>query len=118
VRPVVTSDNPHLKSYRNELALAALAAMMDGNRRRDPIQRIVPLVLDVTFYFARPPSLKKSATEKTARPDLDKLVRAVGDAITGIVCEDDSQIVQVSAAKEFGLPERTEVKVRMKENRG
>jgi Holliday junction resolvase RusA-like endonuclease len=106
-----------LKSFRQELALAALAAMMQGDRRRDPIQRIVPLILDVTFFFARPQRLKKSTTEKTTRPDLDKLVRAVGDAITGIIAEDDSQIVQISASKKFGLPERTEVLVRMKENR-
>jgi hypothetical protein len=44
-------------------------------------------------------------------PDLDKLVRGLNDALTGVVFEDDSQIDQIVAVKRYGVPERTEVKV-------
>jgi Holliday junction resolvase RusA-like endonuclease len=36
------------------------------------------------------------------KPDLDKLVRALGDAITGIVVRDDSQIAVLQARKVYG----------------
>jgi Holliday junction resolvase RusA-like endonuclease len=32
-------------------------------------------------------------------PDLDKLIRAVGDSLTGTVITDDSRIVRISARK-------------------
>ena len=74
-----------------------------------------PLELRVTFVFTRPKGhygsgrnegrLKPSAPLYVrTRPDVDKLVRAVADAITGIVCRDDSQLVIVHAEKHYGEP--------------
>ncbi len=36
--------------------------------------------------------------------DLDKLIRAVGDALTGSIYKDDSQVVQVVASKSWAEP--------------
>ena len=38
-------------------------------------------------------------------PDLDKLVRAVGDALTRLAWRDDSQIVAWHAYKHYATPE-------------
>lgn len=74
-----------------------------------------PVELDVAFVFGRPRSqyrtgkhageLKPSAPIYCdKRPDLDKLLRAIGDAITGIVVVDDATIVELRARKAYGSP--------------
>jgi Holliday junction resolvase RusA-like endonuclease len=107
-RPVITSDNPKLKSWRQEASIAALTAM----RGKEMLVRPTPVFLEATFYFARPASLSKKRILPTVKPDCDKLARGLFDSITGIVFEDDSQVVELLAKKGYGLPERTEVKVR------
>lgn len=62
-----------------------------------------PVKLVVTFAFPRPAAhygtgrnasvLKASAPKyKTSAPDLDKLQRAIGDALTGTAFRDDAQV--------------------------
>jgi Holliday junction resolvase RusA-like endonuclease len=62
-----------------------------------------PVRISVTFGFMRPKAhyrtgknahiLRDDApTYKTSTPDGDKLARAIGDALTGVVYKDDSQI--------------------------
>lgn len=71
-----------------------------------------PIDLRVIFYFHRPKShfgtgknsgkLKSNAPiYVTKKPDLTKLVRAVEDALTGIIWKDDSQVVMQSTGKFF-----------------
>jgi len=72
----------------------------------------VPLVLDLRFYLPRPKGhfgtgrnegrLKPSAPFfPETLPDLDKLVRAIGDALTGIVWRSDASVVTIRAAKRY-----------------
>lgn len=54
-----------------------------------------------SFVFHKP----KSAKDRNlpwVKPDLDKLVRAVLDGLTGVAYEDDSQVVIVQANKTYG----------------
>lgn len=72
-----------------------------------------PVAIDATFYFSRPKSHytargKLSATgRRQPYPpgryygDVDKLLRAVLDALTGPVLADDSQVVEVTGRKEW-----------------
>ena len=63
-------------------------------------KQYVPVVLEVTFYLAKPKSNKlKEPSNKKA--DLDKLVRADDDALSGLVFYDDSQVVKILASKEW-----------------
>lgn len=105
----VRDDNRALGPWRNAVAARAREAMAG----RAPLAG--PLELDVAFVFARPKAhyrTGKRAGELKAsapiycdkRPDLDKLVRAVGDAITGIVVVDDALIVEMRARKAYGSP--------------
>lgn len=65
--------------------------------------------LRCAFFFQRPKShiikngLAKNAPEHlVSRPDLDKLVRAVGDALTDAgAFIDDSRIVMITATKAY-----------------
>ena len=43
------------------------------------------------------------------RPDATKLVRAVEDALTGLVWRDDAQVVIQTVRKRYGHPERAEI---------
>jgi hypothetical protein len=45
------------------------------------------------FYATRPPSVNAKTHYKRTMPDLDKLIRSVGDALKNIVWEDDARIV-------------------------
>jgi crossover junction endodeoxyribonuclease RusA len=105
----VREDNPDTEPWRNAVATRARAAMAG----RPPLPG--PLELDVAFMFGRPKShyrtgrnagrLKPSAPIYCdKRPDLDKLLRAIGDAITGIVVVDDAAIVELRARKAYGSP--------------
>jgi len=59
------------------------------------------IFLSVTFLMPRPKSLPKKVHQDVKRPDLDKLIRAVMDALTGIYYQDDSQVVLISATKNY-----------------
>ena len=104
-RAVLTSTNKGLKAWRKAVADAALAS---GWASAEPMDG--PVRLDVTFMFVRPKGhyrtnheIKPSAPPfpHTSGGDLDKLVRAIGDALTKIAWTDDRRIVICHAAKEW-----------------
>lgn len=58
--------------------------------------------LEVMFYLERPASVSRTKRpQPTVPPDVDKLIRAVGDALTNVVYDDDSQIIRVLAWKVY-----------------
>lgn len=102
--PVVTSDNPKVKPYRQQIALTAMAK---GIR---PCAREASLSVKLSFYFTRPASAKRRL-DPVVKPDLDKLVRSVFDALTGVAFVDDAQITKLETGKDYGDPERTEIEI-------
>ena len=95
-RAVITSSNPNLRDWRNLVAREAREAMK-GDAPFDCSMR-----LRIAFWLPRPKSVKRA--EPTVKPDLDKLVRAVLDGLTGIVYRDDAQVVAVEAEKRYVEP--------------
>lgn len=102
-------DNPNTRPWRQAVAAEAMIAM-GGEFIRGPW--LGPLELQAVFMFARPKShyrsgahageLKPGAPEHHAtKPDTDKLLRSVGDALTGILVRDDSQFAIVHAWKAY-----------------
>jgi len=71
-----------------------------------------PLLLWVEFRLKRPKGhfrsngeLKPNAPRfSTSKPDLDKMVRALADACTGIVWHDDSQVAFENVSKVYTNP--------------
>lgn len=70
-------------------------------RSRGGILPAGPHSADITFVMPRPKQTPKRTPTPPAvkRPDLDKLLRAVFDAITGVWIEDDSHITHLTAHK-------------------
>jgi len=63
-----------------------------------PIASAVKVELD--FIMARPKSAKRAFP--SVKPDLDKLIRAVLDGLTGVAYEDDSQVILIQSSKTYG----------------
>jgi Holliday junction resolvase RusA-like endonuclease len=64
-----------------------------------PHVAIGPVKVQITFHLPRPKSRPKRHTHPDVRPDLDKLQRAVLDALTGIAWRDDAQVCAIAAEK-------------------
>jgi Holliday junction resolvase RusA-like endonuclease len=103
------SNERALRDWRSAVSAAAHQAM----NGQPPLHG--PLRLHVEFVFPRPRAhyrtgryagqLKQAApTWCDKRPDLDKLLRGLGDALTGIAIVDDAAIVQIAASKIYGSP--------------
>jgi Holliday junction resolvase RusA-like endonuclease len=69
----------------------------------------VPVRLWLTFQFVRPKSAKNRPL-MVVKPDLDKLVRGVCDALTGVIYHDDAQVVEIIASKRYGAVESVTVR--------
>jgi crossover junction endodeoxyribonuclease RusA len=101
-RAIMTEDNKKTMPWRDSVAAVAMQ-----NFSGEPLR--YSLAVNVTFYFQRPSKhfnskglLKpRQMFYKMSKPDLDKLLRSVGDALTGIVWRDDSQIVVWEAQKRY-----------------
>jgi Holliday junction resolvase RusA-like endonuclease len=83
--------------------------------------------IEIQFYFKRPEShfgtgknagaLRNAAPKcHTQSPDLDKLQRCFGDALTGVMYRDDKQVCRWIASRHWTTEtERTEAIVRVRE---
>lgn len=81
-----------LGPWRERVALAAHSnadGLMGG-----------PIGIRLKFVMPRPKSTPKRTTPPAVkRPDIDKISRAILDAITGVLIADDSQVVDLHATK-------------------
>lgn len=81
-----------LGPWRERVALAAHShadGLMGG-----------PIRIRLKFVMPRPKSTPKRTTPPAVkRPDIDKISRAILDAITGVLIADDSQVVDLHATK-------------------
>lgn len=110
-RAILTSDNTKMKPYRQQVGWAALKASSDAGIEGLFAEKHVAVGVEMRFYFAKPPSISKKRIHAVVKPDLSKLVRSTEDALTGVIYCDDAQIVQLTASKHYGLPERAEIMV-------
>jgi len=94
--PIVTSDNPKNKGWQQLVAEAASQALNGEDTLLEG-----PVRLEVRFALPRPKSLPKRVTAHLKKPDLDKLIRAVKDALSKVVWQDDSQVVELEASKVY-----------------
>jgi crossover junction endodeoxyribonuclease RusA len=105
-RGVMVESSKRLKPWRNDVACAALkarqsfeAALLEG-----------PAHVRVRFVLPRPKSHRRASGElkpnapryPSSKPDVDKLLRAILDALTGVLWRDDSQVAVVEAVKDYG----------------
>lgn len=104
-KAIVVDANKNSVYWKQKVALTA-----NDNYNGKPLSG--PVIVEMEFYFRRPKShfgtgknsgvLKRSSPDHhTIKPDLLKLARAVEDALSGIIYNDDSQIVQEFLEKNY-----------------
>jgi crossover junction endodeoxyribonuclease RusA len=94
-RGIMVEAAADLAPWRERIALAAHSTRNQTERRIHP----GAVTLRLTFVLPRPKSTPKHTPPAIKRPDIDKITRAVCDAITGILIADDAQIVDLHATK-------------------
>lgn len=111
----VRDSNPKAKQWQQEIGIVA------GTLRKGKPPYEGPLYLRATFFRKRPKwhtgargVTKRAPKFPDTKPDTTKLLRPLEDALTGILWNDDAQIVRQFAEKKWvgpGEEERVEVEV-------
>lgn len=96
-RPAVHQNAKRLKPWRQRIADAAREEM--AAQGVDLIPSPTPVELHATFAVKRPQRPKSWAP--VVRPDLDHYLRALCDSLSGVLVEDDAQIVSVWVSKVY-----------------
>jgi crossover junction endodeoxyribonuclease RusA len=96
--PVRLYHPPALKEWRRVVGLLArkeIAEPLTG-----------PVAMDIAFVF-----LGNRPGPHTQTPDIDKVLRAILDALTGIAYTDDAQVCEVRAFKGWGAQDAVHITV-------
>ena len=93
---LVEASSAKLNKWRKEITRVCTAYIQD-----DPEPAFQgPVQLRITFYLPRPKTVTRELP--IVPPDLDKLIRAVGDGLTdGQVWKDDSLVVSLICEKVY-----------------
>lgn len=95
-RPVLTSTNAKNKAWAQAVQIEAKKRAPENGPWTGPVS------LQVTFFLKKPKAYpKRRDIPHIKKPDLDKLMRSLNDALTGIIYRDDSQIFFATARKEY-----------------
>ena len=113
-RAVITTDNAKLKPWRQQLSASAEVALAENGG--ELLAKPAGVRLAVCFYFEKPASVSRKRLLPSVKPDIDKLTRALMDALTGTIFEDDAQVTDIVVAKRYGIPERAEIQVEIIED--
>lgn len=102
-KPIAINDNPRTKPWQDLISLMATVA-----QKRNRIGIFPgPVGLRLHFFFEAKTLSTVGVCDfwHVQKPDLDKLVRAVKDALKGIFYKDDCQVCFLSTQKQYGIPE-------------
>lgn len=97
---IVHSNGYKLATWRDAIYVSILADYRTrfgaGARPRDQVVAVA-----IRCYHERPKSIASSVTWKRSAPDVDKLTRAVLDALTRSVIVDDSRVARLYVEKKY-----------------
>jgi crossover junction endodeoxyribonuclease RusA len=97
-RGILIESSKALGPWRERIAIVAREATGGAGPRMFTAGD--PLAVHIEFVMPRPAGTPKSRTPAAVkRPDVDKLARAVLDAITDVLIHDDSAVVHLQATK-------------------
>ena len=100
----MVESSKKVKPWRQDVKHAAI------ERKPADWNTAAPMILSVVFRFQRPKShfnksgLRSSAPQhctSASNGDLDKLLRSTNDALTGILFDDDRQVVSIDATRRY-----------------
>jgi crossover junction endodeoxyribonuclease RusA len=113
--PIITETNRSVASWQQLVAEAASHALQ---QRPVEDQRLLlaGVRVSVAFYLPRPKKFYKRGVfvPHCTKPDLDRVCRAVLDALTQVAFHDDKQVTELVAGKYYtdvGAPPRIDVRV-------
>lgn len=98
---VIHAQGSALAAWRSAIAL--MAKSKGARPHNEPVE------IELLFTLKRPKTVTRA--EPTALYDLDKLIRAVLDALTAIAYRDDGQVTVIRAQKRYGEEPGVHVKV-------
>ena len=92
-------------AYEHLVALAAQQAMAGAPPWDGPVRMELGIIHSVPASWSK---RKQAAAllgtpRPTVKPDLDNVVKAIGDACNGILWRDDAQIVELEVVRHYGL---------------
>lgn len=100
-RAILVESSKAVGPWRERVALVAHNAMREAG---NPGPFTGPVVLLAEFVLPRPKSAPKlKVVAATKRPDTDKILRAVGDALSSVCFCDDAQVVDIRGTKRVAL---------------
>jgi crossover junction endodeoxyribonuclease RusA len=101
----MVESSPHLKPWRSDVRFTA------QQHRPSEWDSTLPMSVSLAFCFPRPKSHYNSKGSLTAKApakatsksigDIDKLTRGILDALTTVLFDDDSQVIEVNAYKRY-----------------
>jgi len=94
MRGRMVESSKKLPEWRKALAQGATEAQLESG-----LFFTDPLKVEITFQMPRGKTIKRPLPPVV--PDVDKLIRAVLDSMTGILYDDDAQVVEVHAFKVY-----------------
>lgn len=115
-RPIIVGDNKRTQPWRESVAAAARAAIGP----RGMLTGAVGLIIEITVkrpagHFGKRGLLPSARSYPTTKPDIDKLARAILDALTDVAYRDDAQVVHLRVFTSYEddqtTPPRTLVRV-------
>lgn len=95
-RVVTTNANTKTKGWQSRIAMKCEEIVCQRAFREEGY---IGYKLDMTFYKSRAKSLSKWKHLAITRPDLDKYIRTILDAVAGIAFADDNAVTDISARK-------------------
>jgi Holliday junction resolvase RusA-like endonuclease len=98
---ILHSQGSALAVWRSTVALSARFA---GAK---PVEGAIGI--EISFRVKRPKTVKRDYP--TVAPDLDKYIRGVLDALTGIAYIDDSQVIDIKAKKVYSDAAGADIKI-------
>lgn len=100
-------------AYESLVRLVAAQAMAGRQAYTGPIRMDLDIVLPIPQSWSGVRQRRAAAGEiaPTVKPDADNVEKAVKDGLSGVVYRDDTQVVQDSKRKVYGLTPRVTVVV-------
>lgn len=98
---ILHSQGSALAMWRSTVALSARFA---GAK---PVEGAIGI--EILFRVRRPKTVKRDYP--TVAPDLDKYIRGVLDALTGIAYQDDAQVIDIKAEKVYSDIAGADIKI-------
>ncbi len=100
-------------SYESTVALFASQAMSGSELLIGPVRALMKLTMAIPESWSKKKKEMASAglIRPTTKPDVDNVIKAIFDAVNGVVWRDDVQVVELQVTKFYGIKPGVSVSV-------